>query len=249
MKSLDTRALFLELLESVDSDHEIEQLVVGAFTVGCISRHLGLASLARPPVPEHAVRPVQDAGQLLPSSARQLASRLIDGSMLEASIAVAALNSLLIPPLESCIERNAALLLAERGDGRHIAVVGHFPFVDRLRTVARQVDVFELREGRQDGDLDAEQLPERLPQADVVAITGTALTNGTLGTILGSTCDDAFIALIGASAPLSPVLFDHGIDAVCGAYARQPAPPMAGIAQGATFRQLVGVQRLILMKS
>jgi len=248
MDSPPTRRLFRDLLDSTDDDADIDQLVVGAFTVGCVSRRLGLASLARPPVPEHAARPVKEAGQLLPSSARALTRRLLTGSTLEASIAMAALNSLIEPPLAQCVERNAARLLAQRGADGHIAVIGHFPFVDRLRESARRVDVFELAAGRRTGDLDTSQAPSRLPEADVVAITGTALTNGTLEGILADVRPDAFVALIGASAPLHPVLFDHGIDALCGAYVPDPAPTLAALAQGATFRQLPGVQRLILLK-
>jgi hypothetical protein len=248
MPPFDVRSLFAALLEATPGDREVTDLVVGAFSVGCVSRRLGLASLARPPLPEHAFRPVQEAGRLLPCSARTLATRLFDGSVLEASIAVAALNSLIEPPLSRCQELNAALLLAQRGEGRHMAVVGHFPFVERLRGIARHLDVFELPEGLREGDLDIELLPERLPRADVVAVTGTTLTNQTLSTILEHVRTDAFVVLIGASAPLSPALFEYGIDAICGAHALDVAATMAALSQGATYRQLSAVQRLTLLR-
>jgi len=291
------------LLDAQPGDPEIRSLQVGAFTVGCVSQRLGLASLARPACPEHTQNPVQEAGRLLPAGARTLATRLFGGSYtfrgdvpspltpkkrgfsgltphhrasrrcresrphaakrvfvptnhlngsgvstLEASIAVAALNSLITPPLADCRELNAARLLAERGADRRVAVIGHFPFVDRLRQAARELSVFELPAGLRHGDRAAAELPDQLPEADVVAVTGTTLSNGTLASVLAHCRPAAYVVLIGASAPLSPVLFDFGIDAICGAHAPDPVPTLQALGQGATFRQLPGVQRLTLTR-
>lgn len=234
------------LLDAQPGDPEIRSLQVGAFTVGCVSQRLGLASLARPACPEHTQNPVQEAGRLLPAGARTLTTRLFGGSTLEASIAVAALNSLITPPLANCRELNAARLLAERGADRRVAVIGHFPFVDRLRQAARELSVFELPAGLRHGDRAAAELPDQLPEADVVAVTGTTLSNGTLASVLAHCRPAAYVVLIGASAPLSPVLFDFGIDAICGAHAPDPVPTLQALGQAATFRQLPGVQRLTL---
>jgi len=247
MSTVDASTMFEQMLDSVE-DAPVTAFHVGAFVVGCHSRHLGLASLARPPQPEHAISPVRDAGRLLPSSARELARRLFGGSVLESSIAVAALNGLLEPPADRCQSLNAAKLIARKGAGKRIAVVGHFPFVDRLREVAAHVDVFELEPGRRPGDLDAALLPAHLPEADVVAVTGTTLSNQTIGPILSAARPGAFVVLVGASAPLSPVLFDYGVDALCGARVLAPESAALALCQGGTFRQIPGVERTTLLR-
>lgn len=245
---VDVDSLFEGLLDASGEDAEVDTLAVGAFTVGCLSRHLGLASLARPATPEHIHAPVAEAGQLLPTSAKALARRLFSGTVLERSMAVAALNSLVGPPHEGSQELHAVRLLASRGEGRRVALVGHFPFVDRLREVAARVEVFELPEGRQEGDVDARRIPELLPEAEVLAISGTTLANGTLGGILAHASPLAFVVLVGGSTPLCPLLFDLGIDALCGAFVDAPEPVLRALTQGATFRQLPGVRRVTLLK-
>ncbi|MDY0002672.1 MAG: DUF364 domain-containing protein [Polyangia bacterium] len=245
----DPSALFDALLESAGDDAEVTTLAVGAFTIGCQSRRLGLASLARPATPEHSHEPVRRPGQLTPSSAKALASRLFAGSVLERSIAIAALNSLLSPPEDRLLELNAAQLIARRSAGRRVAVVGHFPFVETLRQSASRVDVFELPEGWREGDLEASRLPELLPEADVLAISGTTLANGTLGEILGQVSPSAYVVLVGGSTPLCPLLFDLGIDALSGALVASPELALAALSQGGTFRQLPGVRRVTLLCS
>jgi uncharacterized protein len=54
-----------------------------------------------------------------------------------------------------------------------------------------------------------------LPECDIVGITGTSFINHTLEGLL-SLCKKAYIVMIGPTTPLSPVLFDHGIDVICG---------------------------------
>jgi uncharacterized protein (DUF4213/DUF364 family) len=54
-------------------------------------------------------------------------------SILEAAIGMAAINSLLAIEETSCRELNAADLIVEKGAGKRIAIVGHFPFLPRVR--------------------------------------------------------------------------------------------------------------------
>ena len=87
-----------------------------------------------------------------------------------------------------------------------------------------------------------------LPRADVVAITGTALTNHTLERLLGLCSPAAFVILLGDTAPLSPILFEHRIDAVCGRKVVDPESALRCICQGANFRQIRGTKRLTMIR-
>jgi uncharacterized protein (DUF4213/DUF364 family) len=177
-------------------------------------------------------------------SAAGLAGWLRSDSTLEASTGMAALNALLEVDLAACTEINAAEIIEERGAGRRVAIVGHFPFVGRIRRVAAQCDVLELHP--QPGDLPAERAADVLPQADVVALTGTSIANHTFDDLVALCSPDAYVVLLGGSAPLTPVLFDFGVDAVAGTLVVDWQRAVETVSQGATFRQ-IGGRRLLVM--
>jgi hypothetical protein len=54
--------------------------------------------------------------------------------------------------------------------------------------------------------------------------------------------------LLGGSAPLSPVLFDRGVDALSGTRVVDVPSVLRAIGQGATFRQIPGKQLLTMMR-
>jgi len=119
-------------------------------------------------------------------------------------------------------------LLARAAAGRRLAVVGHFPNVARVRAGAAESWVLELRP--QADDLPAGAAPEVLPRADAVGITGSTLANGTLEGLLALCPADAFVVLLGPTTPLSPLLFEFGVDVLCGAVVDDPAAAVAGLA-------------------
>jgi len=191
----------------------------------------------------------------LARSGRELAGWLCSESALEASVGMAAFNALLAlhPELvEGCdiSEINAEDVILERGRGRKVAVVGHFPFVERVRQAADVCWVLEL--APRPGDLPAERADELLPQADVVALTGTSLINHTFDDLIALCRPDAFVLLLGASAPLTPVLFEVGVSATSGTRVVDPQAVLRLVGQGATFRQIKrggGVRLLTMMRA
>jgi hypothetical protein len=62
-------------------------------------------------------------------------------------------------------------------------------------------------------------------------------------------CKRAFFVLIGPTSPLSPILFDYGIDAICGAEVVDVDKVIRSISEGATFKEVSGVRLLTLSKS
>ncbi|MGC9469453.1 MAG: Rossmann-like domain-containing protein [Anaerolineae bacterium] len=196
----------------------------------------------------HGGRPlIGDAGRLLNKSARELTAMADSDSLLEASVGMAAINALLPVDATACVEVNAADVIAEKGLGRKVAVVGHFPFVPGLRDLAETLWVLELNP--RPGDLAADHAPEVLPQADVVALTGTSLLNKTFDDLIELCRPDAYVVVLGATTPLSPVLFDMGIDAVSGTVVVDTERAMLAVSQGATFRQIGGKRLLTMFRS
>ncbi|MCA9958718.1 MAG: DUF364 domain-containing protein [Anaerolineales bacterium] len=153
-----------------------------------------------------------------------------------ASIGIAAVNALLHRQPDRWVSGNAGQIIAERGRGKHVALVGHFPFVNELRQHVGRLDVLELNPGP--GDRHAREAADIIPQADVVALTSMTLVNGTLPGLLALCQPQAYVILLGPSTPLTPVFFEHGVNQLCGSIVNEIAPVLAGIAAGQSFRQI-----------
>jgi uncharacterized protein (DUF4213/DUF364 family) len=237
------------LLDDLRSDARVKQVLVGAFWTAVVldtdPPRCGLASTLR--AESHSDGPpVRNPGQLAGQSGRALAGLLRSPRILEASIGMATHNALLEVDEALCVERNAADLILEQGAGRRVAVVGHFPFVEQVRQAAAVCWVLELHP--RPGDVAASCAAELLPQADVVALTGTSLLNHTFDDLFGLCRPDAFVTVLGASTPLTPILLDQGVAAVSGTRVVDVDAVVGAVSQGATFRQIPGKRLLTMMR-
>ena len=122
--------------------------------------------------------------------------------------------------------------------------MGHFPFIPKLREIAKELWVIE--KNPQQGDLTEAETEGIIPQANVVGITGTAFTNHTIERLLRLCSPEAYIVILGDTAPLSPVLFDYGVDAISGTKVINPELALHCVSQGATYRQIKGIRRLTM---
>jgi uncharacterized protein (DUF4213/DUF364 family) len=191
---------------------------------------------------------VECAGNLLPSGAKELARLSLSSRSLEAAIGIAAINSMLPIDESLCIDLNAEAEIRAHGKGKRIAIIGHFPFVERIRADAKEFWTFE-RPGRgRPGDFSDNEVETLLPQAEVVAITSTTLINHTLGGLLDLISPGAYKMMIGPSTPLSPVLFEYGFDALSGSIVVDRDQVLNCISQGANFRQVYGVRKVIIRR-
>lgn len=233
-----------DLIAGLKSDQPVQQVCVCAHWTAVWTRHLGLASTMQNACPGHSARPVGDAGHLTDKTAFELCQLANSNSLLEASVGLAAINSML--PEVQGEELNAEQLIVEKGAGKGIAVIGHFPFVSRIKDQAEALWVMEKR--LQPGDLPESVADRILPQADVVAISATTLINRTLSGILQKCRKDSFRIMLGATTPLSPVLFDCGLDALCGVQVTDAPTVLRYIQEGAIFRQIDGVRLVCLRR-
>ncbi len=230
-----------DLLSSLTEDSPVRSVLVGAhWTVVC-SRHAGMAATLASSHPHGHVQ-VRDVGRLHQKSARQLAELARSSELMEASIGVAAINSMLAPLETPVREVNAGEVIISRGRNRNVALIGHFHFIPELRKAARQLWVIEQQP--QEDDYPAEAAVELLPKADVIAITGSSLANHTLEGLLAVCNPRATVIVLGPSTPLSPVLFEHGVDIISGTRVVDEAAVLRTVGQGASFRQVQGVQLL-----
>ena len=232
------------ILSSLDYKASVRDIHQGAFQTAVFTRGCGLASTPHDPGPHHSQTPVKEPGLLLNKDTLSLARMALSPSPLEAAIGMATINSLIEVDEHKCQELNAGDLLTTKGEGKKVAIVGHFPFVPRLRTVAKELWVIERNP--QEGDFAEAESEKLIPQADVVGITGTAFTNHTIERLLGLCNANAYVLILGGTAPLSSVLFDYGINAVSGTRVIDPETVLRCVSQGATFRQIKGVRLLTM---
>jgi len=244
MKVLDA------LLQSLgDHSCSVSGVYVGAFQTAVTTRSTGLASTGRR---AHSCNDekhggVKGAGQLLRQDALALARLSLSEEPVEASIGLATINSLLTVDDSDVQTLGAFELLAQKGRGKNVAVVGHFPFAGRLKEVVRNLWIVERNP--QPGDLDEDEARRVLPDCEVVCLTGTTLANHSFEDLIALS-QGAYVALVGPTAPLSPVLFDFGVDAVCGAQVTDAEAVVRHVMQGATFHQIrqAGVRLSTLTK-
>jgi uncharacterized protein (DUF4213/DUF364 family) len=240
MKILD------DLISILDFNAPVKDIRQGVFHTGVLIRYCGLAAT----MPRDALKQegllVKEPGFLLDKTPRDLVQMAYSESILEAAIGMAAINSLLEVDLDSCIELNAAELILQKGEGKKVAIVGHFPFLPRVREKAKAIWVIE-KNPRQ-GDFSEEEADRLISQADVVAITGTSLTNHTLEHLLGLCNAESYIVMLGDTVPLCPVLFDYGVHALSGTRVIDADLALRCVSQGANFRQIKGTKRLTMTK-
>lgn len=238
-------AIVEDLLGSISEDAPVRSVMVGAHWTMVCSRYCGLASTLIEERPHDAARVrVRDVGSLHLKSARELAEYARSDNLVEAGIGVAAINSLLRVNYGGAAEINAADVLIRHGRGRRVAVVGHFPFIPKLRDAASQLWVIEKYPA--EGEHPASAAPELIPRAEVVALTGSALINHTLDGLLVLCSPGSLVVILGPSTPLSPVLFQHGATIISGAQVIDEELTLRAVAQGATFQQVRGTRLLTL---
>ena len=244
MKILDS------LIESVAAkDAEVREVRCCAFWTAVTTRFTGLSTTYRSLEGEEDAHQsgVRDVGHLTEKRALELVELARSENTLEASIGMATVNSLLDVDEARCVDLNAYDVLADKGRKLNIGVVGHFPFIPKLRETARNLWVIEKRV--RPGDLPESDASRILPRCDVVCLTGTTFINHTIEDLL-ALCRGSFVVLTGPTSPLTPLLFDYGIDVICGTRVINPPEVMRYISEAATFRQLHGhgVRLLTLTK-
>lgn len=244
----DTKLKIIEyLLSTVVKNATVKDIRQGPFQTAVLTTHsCGLASTPHNEELRHGYTLITDAGRLIEKDVLELARMADSDSLFEAAIGMATINSLLDVDEQRCVVLNAADLLIEKGAGKKVAIIGHFPFIEQLRSAARQLWIIEKHP--QEGDSAESEADNLVPQADVVGITGMAFTNHTIEHLLALCQPKAYVVVLGGTTPLSPVLFDYGVDAISGTKVIDPDAVLKSVSQGATFRQIKGIKLLTMKK-
>lgn len=245
-----TKSLLDSLLERLPTNWRVDRLYIGYnWTMAIVQDQTGQqrAGLATTPLADEIAgqSSFQPGDNAPPTSDAVGLARLANSFQpVEAAIGLATINALLQPDPTLIQDIDAADWLTEHGRQRRVALVGRFPFIDELRPVVAHLWVLELTP--QPGEYGADQAPQIIPQADVVAITSSTLVNHTLDELLRLARPEAKVMLLGPSTPLTPLLFDYGVDLLSGVEVVDIEATLTSVIQGVTFRRMEGIRRVTM---
>ena len=235
-----------DLISILNVEAKVKDIRQGLFYTGVLTRHCGLAAtLFREALGQKSPL-VKAPGSYVENNPLELARMAHSESLIEAAVGMATINSLVDIEEDRCLELNARELIAEKGAGKRVAIIGHFPFIPKIRKIVKELWVIE--KNPRPGDFKEEAAENFIPKAQVVAITGTSITNHTFIRLMGLCHSKTYVIVLGATTPLSTVLFDYGVDAISSTKVIDPDLTLRCISEGATFRQIRGTKRLTMLK-
>ena len=239
-----------DIIASLEKGIPIQEICRGPLWTGVVSTRCGLASaMYEGSCDSAAGKETRDPGPYMNMTADELARLSLSRRIPEASLGMAAINSLLALAPDECEEVNASEFLMRAGRGKNVSIIGHFPFVEEIRDIAENLWVIEKK--LQEGDYPEGDSEKYLPVSDVIAISSTTLINHTLSSLL-SLCPETSIKIIlGPTTPVSKILFDYGIDIVSGSYVTDTALVLESIRKGISFsamKKIGGIQFVSLVK-
>jgi hypothetical protein len=186
-------------------------------------------------------------GNVFQGEAATIAKLIRSDEPLHASVGAATLNALLHVNDDLLTEIDAADWLSEHGANRSVAIFGRFPFIDdEIKPAAAQVWVFER--DPLEGEFGLNAVPDVLPQAEIIAITSSALVNHTLDAILPHISPAAQVMMLGPGTPLSSKLFAFGIHLLSGVQVININQAIESVQEGVSFRNMRGLRRVTLCK-
>jgi len=221
---------------------EIEKIIVGTRWIASVlhtskGRTCGLSSTpVKGFVPDDETQAQLDA--LQKKNAKSALPALLESkNRLERGIGLATLNALLPKDgAENWKNINAGEVIIQHGRGKHVALVGHFPFVPQVREQVGRLSVLELNP--QEGDLPASEAPKIIPNANILAVTSMAFVNETMDGLLALCRPETYVIVIGPSTPLTPQLFKVGANMLCGSIVENIDGVVESVIAGDGFRQI-----------
>lgn len=223
-------ALYDTLIEGVDPDWKVSHFSLGAsWCEVCSGPYTGIAMTLRERGPGLQFPAPEDGMSL-----QDMAAMAKSWNFREASLGVAALNC-----YYNTVERindlggfgdlklrsgktddiartrlNAFIAFQDEVAGKKVAVIGHFPHIERQIGAVSELIILERNPQR--GDYPDSSCEYLIPEQDYVFMTGTTLTNKTLPRLLELAGDHVKVCVVGPSTCMSPELFKFGADNLSG---------------------------------
>ena len=233
--------LYEDLIKSVEaiSDTPILDVRVSHIWTGVKTRNVGLSLLYAVSHDE-----VEDAGSLIGKPAKELLNYLLTFNLTKVSIGLATLNSL-IERLKTYELVNALDYIESRCENKRVVFVGHFGGLEGIKEKAKELVILERNP--QEGDVIDTAYYYLIPDADIVAITGSTFSNKSIESILSLKRKGETI-ILGPSTPPSPVLFEYGVDVIGASIVKDGDTLLNVISQGGSKSQFKPYLNYIMLR-
>jgi uncharacterized protein (DUF4213/DUF364 family) len=238
----------------------VDDLVIGIFFTGVklLTGHAGVAFTPIGEIPEAVCCPttaarMPQAGNLDKSSVSEILKYALDTNVLKSAIGVATLNALSQLVIESEVgkeykvakEKDGFDLLEIKPD-ETVTLIGAFgPYIRRLKMMGNPFFIVEknpqtLRSDEIEYFKPESEMAFAFEKSDVIIITGTAIVNHTIDTILSSITDGKRTAIIGPTASMIPnAFFKRGVDIMAGVRILNPDLMIKILKQGGSAYHLL----------
>lgn len=243
--------IYDELIEEIPADITVTSGSVGLrwCTITSSEGGLGIAYT----LPERSRPTRYDEPSFVGARLRDIAALAKSWNFAEAGVGMAAVNAWYARPDRA--EHNGFTPctvdpwqhifdpFADDVAGRIVSVIGHFPFAPAALGAA--ADLRMLERCTQPGDYPDPACEYLLPESDFVFVSGSAFANKTMPRLL-ELAQDATTVIVGPSTPLSPALFDHGVDVLSGFVSSSPttlADSLGGLSLSGMFESGHRVER------
>jgi len=208
----DKWRIYDDLIDLVPESDLIKNIWLGAYWI-LVESGGGGYGLA-----QNVTGQIRSVEEFIGRRVKEVAGLTKSWNFFEASLGVAALNTL--GQTAQAHDGDAFEVFMSRIKGQKVAVIGHFPYLEKLRPQCAGLVVLERMP--REGDLPDSAAEFILPEQEVVFITSTTLINKTLPRLL-ELCTGAEVGLVGPSTPLLPELFQYGVAALSGLVVTDPA--------------------------
>jgi len=238
----------------------VDDLVIGVFFTGVklSSGHAGVAFTPIGEIPEAVCCPttsarMPQAGKLEKKPLSEILPYSLDANVLKSAIGISALNALSQSILESGRGKEYQVvkdtdgfdLLGIRAD-ETVSLIGAFgPYIRRLKMMGNPFFIIEknpqtLRPEEMKYFKPQSELAITLKRSDAIIITGTAIVNHTIDSILSSIDKGKRMAIIGPTASMIPdAFFERGVQVMAGIRILEPERMIKILKQGGSGYHLL----------
>ncbi len=190
------------------------------------------------------------AGSLIGRKADEIIPWVKANNRLKAAVGLAAINAVINDPGKNWPMGNVldAFTLEETDT---FGMVGAFqPILSKVKSMTKNIYVFEQNAPEGSGLYPAETMPLYLPRCDVIVITATSVINHTVDEVL-SYCQNAKeVCLVGPSTPLCPeVLKERHITLLAGSVVKNPELILQIVSQGGGTMAMKPAVRQVLVRT
>ncbi len=215
---INPREIYDLMLDYGTKDTQIKEILIGLTWTFCLTEVAGLCMS-----PGIATRTLPFSGTLVNKSISELAPWLLSWNPYQATIAMAAINSVInssssLPDTGTVLSpKNSANLAVfeyflPQIRNKNVCVIGRYPGLNKYST-EMEMNVIELNPGAEDFPAPASEF--LLPEAEWVFLTATSIVNKTFPRLV-QLAKNSKIVLMGPTLPWLPELKQMGIDYLAG---------------------------------